>query len=109
MIAVGSVIHDELHGDVTVLGVTDSPIRWPGFKPRQSGHHRGLMPVFFDGLVRAVVEEEGGVAHYWGVTFPTVKFWRGAIAGFKDCNEVFAALAVKRADPAFRKKYGYPD
>jgi hypothetical protein len=33
--------------------------------------------------------------------------WKRALAGCEDSNAVFAALAVKRAAPAFRKKYGY--
>jgi hypothetical protein len=30
------------------------------------------------------------------------------VAGCEDSDQVFTALAIKRADPAFRKKYGYP-
>jgi hypothetical protein len=105
--AIGSTVHDQFYGDVTVEGMTRSPIRWPGFHCRR-GRHKGLMPILFAGLVRAVVEEdEVAVAHYWGVTRYMVNEWKQAIAGCEDSNTVFTALAVKRASPAFRKKFGY--
>ena len=66
------------------------------------------MPILFDGLVRAVVEEpEIAVAHYWGVARGTVFNWRRTIAGCEDSNAVFTALAVLRAKPDFRRRYGY--
>lgn len=102
----GSTVRDLLHGDVVVVGLTQAPIRWPGFQIR--GRHRGLMPILFDGLVRAVVEEpEIAVAHYWGVARGTVFNWRRTIAGCEDSNAVFTALAVLRAKPDFRRRYGY--
>ena len=49
-----------------VEGMTEAPIPWPGFHCKR-GRHKGLMPILFDGLVRAVVEEdEVVVAHYLG-------------------------------------------
>ena len=107
-VEVGTVVHDEYYGDVTVEGLTKTAIPWPGFHCTR-GRHKGLMPVLFEGLVRAVVEEdEVAVAHYWGVTRYMVNEWKRALAGCEDSNGVFTALAIKRADPAFRKKYGYP-
>lgn len=108
-VKVGAVVHDEHYRDVEVAGMTDAPIRWPGFHLPRPGRRAGLMPILFDGLVRAVVEEdELVVAHYWGVGRTTVNLWKCIIAGCEDSNAVFTALAVKRADPAFRKKFGYP-
>ena len=85
------------HGDVVVVGMTQAPIRWPGFHIR--GRHCGLMPILFDGLVRAVVEEpEIAVAHFWGVARGTVDNWRRIIAGCEDSNAVFTALSILRSD-----------
>ena len=104
-IAIGSTVHDEYHGDVVVEGFTKTPIPWPGFTLR--GQHVGLMPILFDGLVRAVAEEsEMAIAHYWGVSRGTVNLWRRVIAGCEDPNAVFTALAVKRVDPAFQRRFG---
>jgi len=64
------------------------------------------MPILFAGLVRAVAEEEAVVvAHYWGVARNTVVAWKRAVADCDDSNAVFAALSVKRMDPAFRRKF----
>ena len=107
-VKVGSTVHDEYYGDVTVEGMTEAPIPWPGFHCKR-GRHKGLMPILFAGLVRAVAEEdEVAVAHNWGVTRYMVNEWKRALAGCEDSNAVFTALAIKRADPAFRTKYGYP-
>ena len=107
-VAVGTVVHCEQYGDVEVAGMTNAPIPWPGFRcPR--GRHKGLMPILFDGLVRAVAEEdEVVVAHYWGITRYMVNEWKRSLAGCEDSFQVFSALAVKRSTPAFRKKFGYP-
>ena len=107
-VKVGATVHDKYYGDVEVAGTTDTPVPWPGFHCKR-GRHKGLMPILFAGLVRAVVEEdEVAVAHYWGVTRYMVNEWKRAVAGCEDSNAVFTALAIKRTDPAFRKKYGYP-
>jgi hypothetical protein len=105
----GSVIHDLYYGDVKVAGTTKAQVRWPGCEVAR-GRHKGLMPIFFDGLVRAVVEEdEVVVAHYWGVNRYMVLQWKRALVDGKDMttNEVFTALALKRADPEFRRQYGF--
>ena len=103
----GTVVKDLLYGEVTVEGPSNAPIPWPGFHiPR--GAHKGSMPIFFDCLVRAVVEEdEAVVCHYWGVSYFTVNRWRSALAKSDDSNVVFSALTMLRTDPAFRKQYGY--
>jgi len=101
--SVGSKIHDESLGDVTVAGTTDAPIAWPAIMYR--GH---LTPILCGDLVRAVCEEEEmAVAHYWGVSKYIVNKWREAISGQKVSSLVHTALAIKRHDPAFRKKWGY--
>ena len=83
-----------------------NPLAWLHCK---RGRHKGLMPILFAGLVRAVVEEdEVVVAGCWGVTRYMVNEWKRALAGCEDSNAVFTALAIKRADADFRKKYGYP-
>jgi hypothetical protein len=106
-VAKGTVIHDVDWGDVEVAGMTKTPIPWPGFSPPR-GRHKGLMPILFDGLVRAVVEEERAVvAHYWGVTPFMVNKWRKAVAGCSEQNEVFTTLALMRMNSEFRAKYGY--
>jgi hypothetical protein len=104
----GTTVHDEYYGDVECVGMTATPIPWPGFHCKR-GRHKGLMPILVAGLVRAVVEEdEVVVAHYWGVTRYMVNEWKRALAGCEDSNAVFTTLAIKRADADFRKKYGYP-
>ena len=103
----GTTVCDEYYGDVECVGMTTTPIPWPGFHCKR-GRHKGLMPILVAGLVRAVVEEdEVVVAHYWGVTRYMVNEWKRALAGCEDSNAVFTSLAIKRADPAFRKKYGF--
>jgi hypothetical protein len=47
------------------------------------------------------------VAHYWSVTRYMVEQWKRAISGAKDSDSVFAALAFRRDDPEFRKRFGY--
>ncbi len=107
-VKIGSSVHDERFGDVVVEGFTEAPIAWPGFRCKRMGRHVGLMPILFDGLVRAVVEEnEIVVAHYWHVARNTISLWKRALAGCEGSSAVYMALALKRAEPAFRKKFGY--
>jgi len=104
---IGVTLHDEYRGDVRVDGFTDSPIPWPGHTYNK-GMRTGLLPVLTGDLVRAVCEEqELVVSHYWGVTRHIVNQWKCAIAGATNSNQVAVNLALKRQDPAFRKKYGY--
>ena len=101
-------LHDEYRGDVKVEGTTDAPIPWPGVRYTK-GRRETLLPVLCGDLVRAVCEEnEMTVAHYWGVSFYMVEAWKRAISGAENANDVFAGLVVKRNDPKFRKKFGYP-
>jgi hypothetical protein len=105
---VGTVLHDEYRGDVKVEGTTDAPIPWPGATYKK-GRRDVLLPILCGDLVRAVCEEdEQTVAHYWGVSFYMVEAWKRAISGAEDANGVFAGLVMKRNDPKFRKKFGYP-
>ena len=108
-VPVGTLVHDEYYGDVLVQGLTTTPIRWPGFHCAR-GRHKGLMPILFDGLVRAVIEEdEVAVSHYWGVTRYMVNEWKRALAHTEGSDGVFAALGLLRVNPAFRRKFGYAD
>ena len=96
----GDVLHDEMLGEVEVLGHSKK-LHWP------LTMYRGqLIPVLCEGLVRAVCEEtEQAVAHYWEVTTNIVNRWRMTLAGCKESSCVHTALALKRYDPEFRKKY----
>lgn len=108
VVNVGMTLHDEYRGKVKVEGMTDAPIPWPGTKYTK-GRRNVLLPILCGDLVRAVCEEdEMTVAHYWGVSFYMVEAWKRAISGAKDSNGVFSGLVIKRADPEFRKKFGYP-
>jgi hypothetical protein len=108
VVKVGAVLHDEYRGDVTVDGMTDAPISWPGSK-YSKGRHESLLPILCGDLVRAVCEEdELTVAHYWGVSYYMVEAWKRSISGAEKSNDVFAGLVMKRNDPKFRKKFGYP-
>jgi hypothetical protein len=104
---VGKVLHDEYRGDVKVDGMTDAPIPWPGANYNK-GRHDALLPILCGDLVRAVCEEdELTVAHYWGVTRHIVNQWKRALAGAEDSDNVRLNLALRRAEPAFRKQFGY--
>ena len=104
---VGAKLEDEHLGEVTVDGFTKAPISWPGTEFHR-GRHKGLLPVLTGALVRAVCEEdELTVAHYWGVTRYMVNEWKQAIAGVTDSNQVIIALAMKKQDPAFRRRFGF--
>jgi hypothetical protein len=104
---VGAVLHDERRGDVTVRGFSESPIPWPATDYKK-GRQEALLPVLCGDLVRAVCEEdELTVAYYWSVTRYMVEQWKRAISGATTSNAVFTALAVKRNDPEFRKRFGY--
>ena len=106
-VSIGTKLKDELLGEVSVDGFTKSPIPWPGTTFNR-GRHEGLLPILTGSLVRAICEEdELTVAHYWGVTRYMVNEWKQAIAGVTDSNQVIIALAMKKQDPAFRKRFGY--
>jgi len=97
------VMHDEMLGDVPVVGMTKAPIPWPATEYRGES-----LPILAGDLVRAVCEEEErAVAHYWGVSKYIVGRWRAAIARATDKNLVHTILALKRQDPIFRKTHGY--
>jgi hypothetical protein len=100
---IGSTLHDEMMGDVKVEGEING---WPAYR---DPHRRGpkpdrLIPVLCGDLVRAVCEDPiNGVAERWGVQPHQVKQWRRAIAGTD--TGVETAIALKRANPAFREKF----
>jgi hypothetical protein len=99
----GDKLRDLMLGDVEVEGMTDGLISWPGVTYRKQ-----LIPVLAGDLVRAVCEEdELAVAHYWGISRYIVGRWRAAIAGHTGAALVHTALAIKRRDPKFRRKWGY--
>jgi hypothetical protein len=101
---IGAMLHDEMLGDVKIVGKC-KPLSWP-----VTDYRGGEIPILCGDLVRAVCEEEEmAVAHYWGVSKYIVNKWREAIAGEKVSSLVHTALAIKRHDPKFRKKWGYRD
>lgn len=99
---VGDILHDEMAGDVEVVGEANG---WPVYQEQpKRGPHRGLLPVLCGDLVRAVCDEPvNDVAEHWDVSTNLVKQWRRAIAGPDGGIEV--GIALKRADRKFRKKY----
>ena len=105
---IGAVLHDECRGDIQVEGFSEAPIPWPAAGYRKGRGEVPLLPILCGDLVRAVCEEdELTVAHYWGVTRYMVEQWKRAISGAKDSDSVFTGLALKRATPDFRRKFGY--
>lgn len=109
VVNIGGTLFDErTQANVMVAGMTDAPIPWPGFN-YSTGRHEGLLPILCGDLVRAVCEEEElVVAHYWGVTRHMANEWKKAIAGADNSDQVALNIAMKRADPEFRKRFGYP-
>ena len=102
-----TVLHDEYRGDLKVEGMTKAPIPWPA-ADYQKGRREALLPILCGDLVRAVCEEdELTVAYYWNVTRYMVERWKQVIAAATSSDGVFAGLAIKRQDVAFRTKYGY--
>jgi hypothetical protein len=100
----GDMVQDEWLGAVTVDGWMDAPIRWPA-----TTHRSKLVPILFDGLVRAVVEEtESAVSYYWSVSKYHIDRWKKALAQAETASEVHTKLVLLRREPAFRQKYGYP-
>src|SRR5262245_30563142 len=74
VIAVGVVVDCEVRGLVTVVGLSDAPLRWP--LGERDGH---AQPVVFKALSRAIRQESpDAVAAAWGVEVETAKAWRVA-------------------------------
>ena len=72
----GQKVFCEVHGEVTVCGVTEGPIPWPVGKKK--GRRRSL--VVYKGLAKAVRRASGqAVAHWWGVNPHRVSAWRKAL------------------------------
>jgi hypothetical protein len=102
----GSVLHDEMLGDVRVVGRSKAPIAWPLCEepPRPGPNPFGTIPILCGDLVKAVCEEStNAVAEWWGVSPRLVRRWRQAISG-EDTN-ISTALTLKRYDPEFRRKF----
>ena len=105
---VGSVLHDEMLGDVKIVRMMKEPIRWPLCEaPTRPGRNPlDEVPVLCGDLVRAVCEETlKTVSETWGVPISMVKRWRAAVAGNKD--NVDTLIAIRRHDPEFRRRF-YP-
>ena len=45
----GTTVCDEYYGDVECVGMTTTPITWPGFHCKR-GRHKGLKPILVAGL-----------------------------------------------------------
>lgn len=72
---IGSVVMDEVRGEVTIVGTSAGRIPWP---IGQTVRARSL--VVYEGLARAIRQEAGvAVCHHWGITGQTVTKWRKAI------------------------------
>ena len=81
-VSIGTVLHDEWRGDMTVDGFTKAPIPWPAAEYQHGRADVPVLPILCGDLVRAVCEEdELTVAHYWGVTRYIVEQWKRAISG----------------------------
>ncbi len=68
----GSVVKDEIRGEVKVVGLNDARIPWPiGLRAR------GKSFVMFGGLARADRRESAlAIGYWWGITTRTVADWR---------------------------------
>jgi hypothetical protein len=97
----------ERFGDCVLVGLHDAPISWPVGKRRGKGQ-RGRFIVLTGALIEAVrCESEQAVAHWWGVSLPTVWLWRKAL-GVPATNEGTRRLrhdyALEPAITAARQK-----
>jgi len=100
---VGSMLHDEMLGDVRVVGKKNG---WPlcDEPPRPGPNPFGEIPVLCGDLVKAIVEESiDAICEEWEVSPRLVRRWRSAVAGTD--KGVSTALALKRFDTTFRKKF----
>ena len=103
---VGTVLHDEMLGDVKVVRIQKAPRRWPlCTAPRRPGRNPlQEIPVLCGDLVRAICEEpREAIAESWGVPISLVNQWRKAVAG-SEAN-VQTVLLLKRHQPAFRSRF----
>src|SRR5262245_2847386 len=73
----GDVVMCELRGEVTIVGLRDTPIPWPVGK--KTGR-RGRALALYAGLADAVRRESAAaVIRWWGVRDETVWRWRKAL------------------------------
>ena len=103
---VGTILHDEMLGDVKVVRIQAEPIKWPLCLAPQGQGRQSIpeFPVLCDDLVRAICEETAQtVAEGWGVPISLVKRWRLAVAG--DDPNTLVAISIKKQDPKFRRRF----
>jgi len=95
----GAIVEDEIHGTVTIIGLSDGRIPWP---IGRKGVHR--VYVVFGALARAVRRESAqAVCHWFGVSRPWVVKCRRAL-DVPINNEGTRLLRVCYADtPTFRR------
>jgi hypothetical protein len=101
--AIGDTLRDEMVGSVEVVAEADG---WPLYQepPRRGPNPSRQLPILCGDLVRAVCDETiEDVAEHWGVPPYLVRQWRQAIAG--QDNGIEVAIALRKADPKFRRKF----
>jgi len=95
----GDIVHDEVRGDVTIVGLTDARIPWPIGKGT-----RAKTLVVYDALAAAVRNESNcAVCHWWGVTPQTVTKWRKAL-GVSAVTPGTSALRASQMTPEQKSK-----
>ena len=103
---VGTVLHDEMLGDVKVVAIQTEPVRWPLCEaPRHRGKNPiSEFPVLCGDLVRAVCEETmETVSEGWGVPISLVRRWRAVIAGSN--SNISTAISLRKHDAKFRRRF----
>jgi Ni/Co efflux regulator RcnB len=96
----GSVVMDELRGEVTLVETSSAKIPWP-----IGTRGRAKTLVLYKDLARAVRRESNqAVAYWWGVTPQTVTKWRKAL-GVLATNEGTSAVRSELITPAKKKRF----
>ena len=95
----GSIVEDEIRGDVTIVGLTDARIPWPiGKKGRAKPY------IVFGDLARAIRRESVQAVCYWfGVSRPWVQACRRAL-GVPAHNEGTKQLRINYADTSAHRR-----
>ncbi len=74
-IAIGAIVVDVIRGEVEIVRLSESRIRWPIGK-----RERAVGPIVYGDLAIALRLETGAAIQYWwGVSFTTVTKWRKAL------------------------------
>lgn len=114
----GDVVSCEIRGEVEIVGLTGALIPWPIGK-----RDRFKSIILYGPLIDAVRRESNqAVAHWWGVTSPTVSKWRRALDvgsitegthwvlredTFTDAKRAaLKSMQAKSRDPLVRAKIG---